>query len=1339
MHRIWRRIGAFVCLFSLLAALTPASSAAADPPEPLSDSGFIPAVAAVAGAPTPQDGGPWVVRAYYTDDQMVRNLAVWNEPWEVNRDAGYVVVEVDQDEYARLLAAGFRMEIDAQLTTQLRRPNVMLPGQVSGIPSYPCYRTVEETFASAANIAAAYPNLAAWIDAGDSWEKMTPGGNAGYDLRVLKLTNTAISGPKPTLFVMSSIHAREYATAELNTRFAEYLVANYGVDPDVTWLLDYHEIHLLLHANPDGRKKAETGLLWRKNTNEKYCSATSNSRGADLNRNYAFRWGCCGGSSGAPCDETYRGPTPASEPETQMVQNYVRAQFPDQRNDDLTSAAPLTTTGVFLDLHSYSQLVLWSWGFTASPPPNSAGLRTLGRKFAYFNGYVPDQAMSLYATDGTTDDFAYGELGLAAYTFELGTAFFQSCSVFENTILPNNLPALLYAAKAARTPYMTPSGPDALNVTTLPGSVTPGATVRLSATINDTRYNNQKGTEPTQPIAAAEYYVDVPPWDAAAVAHPMTATDGTFNATVEAVAATLDTTGLQEGRHIFYVRGQDTNGNWGVVSAAFLHVLDPATAPVIEGYVRDAHNRAPLAATVTAGAFQAATNPPTGYYSLTLISGTYSVQAVAAGYAISTVSGVVVTSGAHLRQDFSLYPICNIFTDNVESGNKGWTAQGNWAITAESSHSPTRSWTDSPGGVYGNNWNYSLTSPLFDLSGYSGVTLNFWHTYVLETGYDYGYLEYSTNGGSSWSTQISYNGEDQTTWRQEAVSLPAVDGRPNVRFRFRLNTDGYLTRDGWHIDDIVLSGGGPACPSVLPPYDFVVTPNAVAQAGLPGSAVSYTFQVTNTGSHADVLSVTVAGGAWAAAAPVGVGPVSAGESASLPLTVTVPATALCGDGDVVTVTLTSQGDPERAVSVAATTTAQAVYGVVLDADERAYSGDPGQMVSYTIAITNAGNCGDTFALSASGKWPFAVPASLGPLLAGTGDVATVAVTLPGDALAQALDVTTLRATSQGDVAQKATVALTTTANTVYAAALTPPSLALDGPPGTAVVHTFVLSNTGNITGAFTLATQDIVWPTALVPTATVLGPGSATPVVVTVTIPFSAALLATDTGRLVVSGTGAAVHSDFTTTALLRREVALYATPAAQGALLGEIATYVVSVTNTGNIEDVFTVTVSGASWPTAFAPEVVAVGPRETTSVAVTVTVPITATPGATDTVTVAATSHVDSAVSASLHLTTEALCVDVSGASFSYTPLPPLIGQAVTFTGEVETGTPPVTFTWNFGDGSGDTGSAVTHTFPVGTALLPYTVAMTARNVCSLQVVRQVIAVQPHRVYLPAVLRNQ
>jgi len=108
---------------------------------------------------------------------------------------------------------GFGLEVDARLTAELNRPHVPLAGQMSGIPGYPCYRTVQEAYAAAAALAAAHPQLATWIDVGDSWER-TQDPTQGHDLMVLRLTNAAVSGPKPRLFVIGSIHAREYAPAE---------------------------------------------------------------------------------------------------------------------------------------------------------------------------------------------------------------------------------------------------------------------------------------------------------------------------------------------------------------------------------------------------------------------------------------------------------------------------------------------------------------------------------------------------------------------------------------------------------------------------------------------------------------------------------------------------------------------------------------------------------------------------------------------------------------------------------------------------------------------------------------------------------------------------------------------------------------------------------------------------------------------------------------------------------------------------------------------------------------------------------------------------------------------
>ena len=780
----------------------------------------------VGGLELPDDpfsgSGPWMVRAWFGSDDAVREVASWGDHFQTDRKLGFLRILADPERLEQLRALGFYVEVDAASTALIRRAeeanrqaaDALARGETpaAGIPGFPCYRTVEETFATAQAIVAAHPTLASWIDAGDSWDKLTAGGPAGYDMMVLKLTNSAVPGPKPILFATTAIHAREYTTAELMTRFAEQLVAGYSSDADATWLLDFHEIHLMLQTNPDGRKYAEGGDLWRKNTNQNYCGATSTSRGADLNRNFSFQWNCCGGSSASACSDTYHGPSAGSEPEVQAVQNYLRAVFPDQRGPGYPGgAAPAEATGVYLDIHSYSDLVLWPWGGTNTPTDNATALTTLGRRIAWFNGYLPEQSIGLYPTDGTTDDFAYGDLGVAAFTIELGNDFFEACSSFESSVLPANLGAVRYAAKVARTPYLTPGGPDSRALGLIPAQVAPGEPVTLHVTIDDTRFSNDNGTEPVEAITAGEVYVDLAPWQPGAVAIPLTADDGLFNATVEAASATLATGALASGRHILYVRGEDAGADWGPVSAIFLYVVDPATAPFVQGVVRDANTLAPLAATVSVGPFSTTTNPGTGAYSFQVPPGTYDIGATAPGHAPRSVAGVVAAELATVTQNFALPPFSPVLADDGEGTNPGWTAQSPWALTTETAASPTHAWSDSPGGNYTNNRDTSLTSPTLDLSAASDIALSWKQIYDLENGYDFGHVEVSANGGSTWTEVASYNGQGHTaTWEPVTLALPGLAGSAQARVRFRLTTDISQTFDGWHVDDILLT-------AVLPP------------------------------------------------------------------------------------------------------------------------------------------------------------------------------------------------------------------------------------------------------------------------------------------------------------------------------------------------------------------------------------------------------------------------------------------------------------------------------------------------------------------------------------------
>jgi len=185
--------------------------------------------------------------------------------------------------------------------------------------------------------------------------------------------------------------------------------------------------------------------------------------------------------------------------------------------------------------------------------------------------------VGLYPTDGTSDGVSYGELGVAAFTFELGTSFFQSCSVYQNTILPSNLPALVYAAKVVRAPYLLPGGPD---VTALAldaaAPVAAGTPVGLTGSASDARFNQDNGSEPLQAVASAAAYIGTPPWAPGATAVPLAAADGGFDSATEALAGTLPTAGLAPGWHLVYVQATDAGGQAGPVSAVFLDIAAPS-------------------------------------------------------------------------------------------------------------------------------------------------------------------------------------------------------------------------------------------------------------------------------------------------------------------------------------------------------------------------------------------------------------------------------------------------------------------------------------------------------------------------------------------------------------------------------------------------------------------------------------------------------------------------------------------------------------------------------------------------------------------------------------------
>src|SRR5262249_49603609 len=166
------------------------------------------------------------------------------------------------------------------------------------------------------------------------------------------------------------------------------------------------------------------------------------------------------------------------------------------------------------------------------------------------------------------------------------------------------------------------------------------------------------------------------------------------------------------------------------------------------------------------------------------------------------------------------------FEDTIEDGNRGWIAEGTWGITNQRAASGTHSWTESPVGNAPAGTNISLTSPLFDLTGLTEVTLSFSQFYEFpNTNIDFGIVEYSTDDGASWRRAASVTGtipqfsdpnsQPLSPFIQARVRLRGLDGQSRARVRFgaqKLTSAG----DGWYIDDIRLLARS-SDPAIVPP------------------------------------------------------------------------------------------------------------------------------------------------------------------------------------------------------------------------------------------------------------------------------------------------------------------------------------------------------------------------------------------------------------------------------------------------------------------------------------------------------------------------------------------
>ncbi|MBR9915586.1 MAG: hypothetical protein GYB32_12300, partial [Algicola sp.] len=199
--------------------------------------------------------------------------------------------------------------------------------------------TYAEAYSEMDAMHALYPNLiSARQDASPTNQKTwgnTQGTTtwSGQTIYYQRITGDQSSpeGSKPQLLHTSMIHSREVSALMGNIYYMWYLLENYDTDPAIKNLVDNNEIYFVPIVNPDGLRWNQHvspggGAMQRKNlrANTGGTSNSSTNRGVDLNRNFDYFWGSAGtGSSGTTTSDSYRGPSAASEPETQIMVDFI--------------------------------------------------------------------------------------------------------------------------------------------------------------------------------------------------------------------------------------------------------------------------------------------------------------------------------------------------------------------------------------------------------------------------------------------------------------------------------------------------------------------------------------------------------------------------------------------------------------------------------------------------------------------------------------------------------------------------------------------------------------------------------------------------------------------------------------------------------------------------------------------------------------------------------------------------------------------------------------------------------------------------------------------------------
>jgi uncharacterized membrane protein len=513
-------------------------------------------------------------------------------------------------------------------------------------------------------------------------------------------------------------------------------------------------------------------------------------------------------------------------------------------------------------------------------------------------------------------------------------------------------------------------------------------------------------------------------------------------------------------------------------------------------------------------------------------------------------------------------------------------------------------------------------------SGLNGATLSYVVT-ITNVGNVPDNYDLSVNDNLGWSPNISPSsftlapGAHDNASMSITISLNATGCTEDlITVIARSRSDDAITGDDSCIAHVTIVRGVRV--SISPGY----------RSGLNGARLEYTATVSNTGNVEDTYSLTATDDAgWSPnISPISL-TVPPWENRTATLSVTVPENALGCTQDNIIVTAVGLGVENSAACIAH---AVIFRGVDVSISPDYQSGSNGATLTYTVTVANTGNVPDTYNLTANDDTGWGSTLSPTSLIVPPWEnrISTLTVTLPSNAFGCTVDNMTVAATGTEVSDSDSCIAHITIVRAVEVSIS--PSYKT-GLPGTTLNYTVTVANTGNVSDTYDLVASDnLGWGPTVSPNSLTVPPWESRTVILSVTIPENAEgctldniwVVATSRANPAVKDNDSSIaHADYVT-----RGVDLSLSPNHQSGKPGAVLSYMVTVINTGNVEDNYILNVTdNENWSLIISPASLAIPPGGSDNALLIASIPEKARGSMRDNIKVDAVSAENSEVSAS------------------------------------------------------------------------------------------------------------